>query len=143
MRKVMRVVNRAQCIGCYSCMYACSRTYFHIATTKLAALRVKNYAGVEGAFSIRICIGCTYPDCAAACPTEALTIREGGGVTFHEEKCIHCYKCVEACTLNAMQWDPIAREPLVCHQCGICAEYCPNNVLALVEVEDDREAHND
>jgi len=136
-RKVMRVINREQCIGCYSCMYACSRAYFHVASTKLSAMRIKNYSGVEGAFSIRICVGCLDPDCAKACPTEALTVRKGGGVEFHEEKCINCHQCVDACLLDALQWDPVTEEPLVCYQCGICAAFCPNDVIALVEVNDE------
>ena len=134
MTKLLRVVAREQCIGCYSCMYACSRTWFQALTVEKAALRVKNYSGVEGAFSIRPCYGCENPDCASVCPTDALTPREGGGVKLDAEKCVHCNKCVQACVANALQWDYEARLPLVCHQCGVCANFCPNEVIKMVEI---------
>ncbi|AKI96744.1 4Fe-4S dicluster domain-containing protein [Kosmotoga pacifica] len=135
MAKLMRVVNRDQCIGCFSCMYACSRTWQQAITVEKAALRVKNYPGVEGAFSVRICYGCNNPDCIVVCPTQALTKRKGGGVVFDSSKCIHCRKCIDACVPGALQWDTEFEIPIICHHCGICASYCPNSVLALVEVE--------
>lgn len=134
MGKLLRVINREQCIGCYSCMYACSRTWFQAITVEKAALRVKNYAGVEGAFSIRPCYGCADPDCARACPTSALTPRPGGGVNFDSSKCSHCGSCVDACIPEALQWDHEKKSPIVCHQCGVCVQFCPNDVIAMVEI---------
>ncbi|HAE40953.1 MAG TPA: (Fe-S)-binding protein [Candidatus Riflebacteria bacterium] len=138
MNKLLRVIAREQCIGCYSCMYACSRTWFKASTIEKAALRVKNYAGSEGAFSIRPCYGCLNPDCANACPVEALTPKEGGGVKFDPEKCVNCRKCVDACISNAMQWDFETSMPLICHQCGVCTKFCPNQVIAMVDIDRNR-----
>ncbi len=135
MSKLMRVVNRDQCIGCYSCMFACSRSWYDAVTIEKAALRVKNYPGVEGAFSVRICYGCTSPDCSAVCPTNALTKRKGGGVVFDKSRCVNCHKCVEACVPRALQWDSEKSQPIVCRHCGICERFCPVDVLALEEVE--------
>jgi len=134
MSKLLRVLNREQCIGCYSCMFACSRTWFQAITVEKAALRVKNYPGVEGAFSIRPCYGCQDPDCARACPSGALTARVGGGVDLNEEKCIHCNTCVAACVSNALQWDQETETPIVCHQCGLCVQFCPNGVIGMVDI---------
>jgi Fe-S-cluster-containing dehydrogenase component len=134
MSKLLRVVAREQCIGCYSCMYACSRTWFQAITAEKAALRVKNYAGVEGAFSIRPCYGCIEPDCAKACPVEALVPRTGGGVEFDEAKCVNCGLCVKACVADALQWDHETRQPIVCHQCGVCTRFCPNSVIEMKDV---------
>ena len=136
MAKLMRVINRDQCIGCYSCMNACSRAWESALTVEKAALRVKNYPGVEGAFSVRICYGCTEPDCAAVCPTRALTPRKGGGVQLDKTKCVGCGSCIKACVPGALQCDIEEKHPLVCRHCGICAQFCPNDVLALVEVEE-------
>lgn len=134
MGKLLRVINREQCIGCYSCMFACSRTWFKIISIEKAALRVKNYAGIEGAFSIRPCYGCFDPDCATACPTQALTPRKGGGVQFDEKKCKSCEDCRKACVPDALQWDSERKMPVVCHQCGVCVQFCPNDVIAMSEI---------
>ena len=131
--KVLKVVNRDRCIGCYSCMYACSRMLRSYGGTEKAALRVRSYTGIEGAFSLRVCARCPEPDCAAACPTDALVVASGGGVRLKRDLCIHCRKCVQACKISALQWDEPEKFPLPCIQCGQCARYCPNDVIALVE----------
>lgn len=136
MSKLIKVVNRDQCIGCFSCAFACARTWQHAITPDKADIIVRRYPGTEGAFSIRVCYGCLDPDCARACPTEALVPREGGGVVFDITKCIHCESkpCVEACIPKALPWDIDTKQPLVCVHCGVCANFCPNDVLRLVEV---------
>jgi Fe-S-cluster-containing dehydrogenase component len=115
-------------------MFACSRTWSGAITVEKAALRVKNYSGAEGLFSIRACYGCLEPDCAAACPTAALVKRPGGGVKFDAAKCTNCRACVEACAPQALQWDIEKKQPLECRQCGICVQFCPNNVIAMQEI---------
>lgn len=141
MRKKMRVINRDQCIGCFSCMYSCSRTFHNVSATEKSAMRVRAYAGTEGAFSIRMCVGCTDADCLNACPVQALEYLKGGGVKLIKEKCIKCKKCVRACTLHAMQWDMENQYPLPCIHCGICEKFCPNDVIALIELKDDGEGN--
>ncbi len=130
--KVLKVVNRDRCIGCYSCMYACSRMLRSHGGTGKAALRVRSYTGVEGAFSLRVCARCAEPDCAAACPAGALIVAPGGGVRLKRDLCIHCRKCIQACKISALQWDEVEKIPLPCIQCGQCAKYCPNDVIALI-----------
>ena len=131
--KFLKVVNRDQCIGCFSCMYACSRMLRAHGGTEKAALRVRSYAGVEGAFSLRVCDRCEEPECAAACPKGALTVAFGGGVRLKRELCINCRKCVKACKISALQWDLEEKIPMPCVQCGQCAKYCPNGVIVLAE----------
>jgi len=132
--KYLRVINRDQCIGCFSCMYACSRMVRNSAGSGKAALRVKGYAGVEGAFSIRVCARCADPDCAKACPTGALSPAPDGGVRLKKDLCISCGACVKACTISALQWDEEEKQPIPCIFCGQCVKYCPNDVLAMQEI---------
>jgi len=134
MGKLLRVVNREQCIGCFSCMFSCSRTWFGAITLEKAAMRVKNYNGVEGVFSIRCCYGCEDPDCVKACPTQALTAKNGGGIQFTKEKCKNCGDCVKACAPKALQWDFENKVPIPCHQCGVCTQFCPNKVIEMCEI---------
>ena len=131
--KVLKVVDRDHCIGCFSCMYACSRILRRHGGTNKSALRIRYYAGVEGAFSLRVCSRCESPDCVEACPREALFAAKGGGVRLKPALCDHCGKCVRACGIAALQWNEADKIPIPCIQCGQCAKYCPNGVLALIE----------
>ena len=133
MFKTLKVVSRDRCIGCFSCMYACSRVLRRHGGTNKSAFRVRHYTGVEGAFSLRACSRCETPDCVAACPNEALFTARGGGVRLKPDLCIHCRKCVHACGIAVLQWDEAEKLPIPCIHCGQCVKYCPNGVLALVE----------
>ena len=141
--KALRVINREQCIGCFSCMHACSRMLRGLGGTSKAAMRVLAYTGTEGAFSIRVCLRCAEPDCAAACPTGALKVAPGGGVRLDKDLCTSCGNCVAACTIAALQWDGEEGMPIPCIHCGQCVRYCPNNVIALVEKNPGREENPD
>jgi Fe-S-cluster-containing dehydrogenase component len=130
--KVLKVVARDQCIGCYSCMYACSRLLRKNASSAKAAIRVTSYTGVEGAFSIRTCARCEDPDCVKACPTGAIKTTDGGGVrNANKRLCTSCKSCIKACVLHALQWDEELACPLPCMQCGQCVKFCPNGVIRM------------
>ena len=131
--KVLTVKNRDHCIGCFSCMYGCSRMLRSHGGIEKAALRVQPYTGVEGAFSLRVCVRCENPECAASCPNKALAPAPGGGVRLKKDACLHCNKCVRGCKLSVLQWDSAEKTPLPCVHCGQCAKYCPNKVIAMDE----------
>jgi anaerobic carbon-monoxide dehydrogenase iron sulfur subunit len=137
MSKLIKVVRRDQCIGCLQCMLACARQWEKLISVEKAALSVDMYPGAEGSFSIRLCYGCLEPDCAEACPVQALLPRTGGGVTLNPSLCIHCGKCVSACVPTALMWDQEKKQPIPCKHCGVCAFYCPNQVLELQEQDHD------
>ena len=130
--KILRVVARDQCIGCFCCMYACSRILRRNASSAKAAMRVTSYVGAEGSFSIRACSRCEDPDCVKACPTGAIKAANGGGVRFADKKsCTSCKSCVNACIMQALQWDEESACPIPCVQCGQCVKFCPNGVIGL------------
>jgi len=131
--KVLAVKNRDRCIGCFSCMYACSRMLRAHGGIEKAALRVQAYTGAEGAFSLRVCARCKDPGCLASCPNKALTHAPGGGVRVKKDLCVHCQKCVDSCKISALQWDSAERVPLPCLHCGQCVKYCPNSVIVMSE----------
>ncbi len=133
--KVLQVINRDRCLGCLSCMYACSRRLKNLGGTGKSAMRVRPYAGTEGIFSIRVCMRCEDPDCAAACPTGALEVAPVGGVRLDKDKCTSCGACVKACTIAALQWDEEKAVPIPCIHCGQCVQYCPNGVIAMIDRE--------
>ncbi|ABR49297.1 4Fe-4S ferredoxin, iron-sulfur binding domain protein [Alkaliphilus metalliredigens QYMF] len=120
-----------QCIGCYSCMLACSTSVYEDFFIGKSALTVKTSGGYQGRVVVNICHGCMIPSCAQACTEGALEFREGGGVHFNEEKCTGCRKCQLNCVAQAIKFDYETKKPIICRQCGICARRCPHQVISM------------
>jgi len=133
MSKTIRVLDMERCIGCFSCMFACARIVHNSFSPNRSAVHVHVQGGVESQFVVITCRACPDPPCARACPEGALKVREGGGVDLVAEKCIGCGKCSHACIIGALRMDQTDKKPLVCLHCGVCADYCPHQVLALSE----------
>lgn len=62
----------------------------------------------------------------------------GGGVRLHPDICTGCGSCREACILGAISWDEGANKPIICVYCGVCATYCPYNVIELQDIPEVR-----
>lgn len=134
MAKVLRTEGMGRCIGCFSCMLMCAGVNRKNHSTSRSAIAVQTRGGMSGKFVAVVCQACHEPKCAAACPTEALVLRQGGGVTVDEEKCIACRNCVDACNAQAVGWDDDINAPIICRHCGACTRFCPHNCLAMEEV---------
>jgi Fe-S-cluster-containing dehydrogenase component len=111
-------------------MYACSRRLGE-AGFGSSAIHIKSAGGIERGFVVMVCRACPDPPCARVCPTDALTLRKGGGVILKPAKCIGCKFCVEACTIGAVFWDEEAHKPVICVHCGYCVDYCPYDVIRM------------
>ncbi|RLF12875.1 MAG: [Fe-S]-binding protein [Thermoprotei archaeon] len=127
----LAVVDIEKCIGCYNCMFACSRLRFKEASLAKSAIQVRSAGGIERGFVVVVCRACIDPPCAKSCPTGALQPRPGGGVVFDESKCQSCRNCVEACIIRAIVWDEERNKPITCLHCGYCAKFCPHEVITL------------
>jgi len=133
MVKRLAVIDVDLCVGCQSCMFACSRRFVDAGLASSAIL-VKSVGGVERGFTVIVCRACKDPPCARVCPVDALDIRVGGGVILDASKCIGCGFCTEACPYGAIFWNEEQNKPIVCVYCGYCADYCPYDVIALEDI---------
>ena len=130
----LAVVDPDRCVGCMSCMFACSRRFGDGGIGK-SAIHVRSVGGFERGFTVIVCRACVDPPCARVCPTGALKPRPGGrGVVLNHNICIGCGHCVQACPIGAVMWDEETNKPIICVYCGYCVNYCPHGVLALEEV---------
>ena len=130
--KRLSVIDAERCVGCQSCMFACSRRLNKPGLAQ-SSIGVRSNGGMERGFVVVVCRACEDPPCARACPTGALVPNEGGGVRLREEKCIGCGNCTEACIVRAVYWDSETNKPMICIQCGFCVDYCPHDVIELAE----------
>ena len=124
----LEVSDPERCIGCQSCMFACSRRAGAAGLSK-SCIGVRSAGGMSKGFVIVVCRACADPPCAKVCPTGALELRPGGGVKLASSKCIGCGHCRDACVLGAIFWDDEVDKPMICVHCGYCAGYCPYDVL--------------
>lgn len=139
MAQYLSVVDVERCVGCQCCMFACTRRLGPggLATSRIG---VRSIGGIRRGFSVTVCRACADPPCARVCPVDALTVRKGGGVLFHAERCLGCGNCVDACPFGAVFWDSDQNKPLICVYCGVCVQYCPYDVIALQPTEEETDA---
>jgi len=61
-----------------------------------------------------------------------------GGLTWIEEKCIHCGKCVEACERGAARFDENNRFSIFYHHCAFCRHCqlaCPTGAIKITNAQ--------
>jgi len=136
MRFHIEVENSSRCIGCYNCLYACSRHLFNTVDQTRTAVFVRVDRSLSNRFTVVACRFCKKPECAYACPHGALQPLPEGGVTLIASKCKGCktFDCIDACTINALELDWKTNLPIICDRCGDCAKYCPHNVFTYREM---------
>lgn len=132
MIKRLAVVDSELCVGCQSCMFACSRRLGSGGLGRSCIL-ARSIGGMSRGFTVIVCRACHEPSCYKVCPTGALQLRAEGGVKLDASKCLgsECQACRAACPYGAIFWDKTADKPAVCVYCGYCADYCLYHVIAV------------
>ena len=134
--KVLKASRMSRCIGCLSCMMTCASVNQQDHSIVKSAICIKTSGGLSGKFIAIVCQACQGDvPCAEVCPTGALAKRQGGGVILDKDNCVGCQRCVTACTVDAIYFDPDTKKPIVCKHCGVCARFCPHGCLELTEGE--------
>ena len=133
MARVLRANEMSKCIGCFTCMNVCAAFNHKSHSLTKSSIHIKTSGGLSGRFVASVCHACREAACAEACPTAALVPGKGGGVVLHERLCMGCKRCVKACAVFAAGFDEQVNLPIICRQCGLCANYCPHKCLVMEE----------
>ena len=138
------LVDITKCIGCRACQVACKQWndrkgeetdfqwdlgFQNPATLSAKTLTLITFhelpdehapGGLNYLFTMRRCLHCLEPACAAACPTTALNRQHDGPVTYNADKCIGCRYCIWACPwgVPTAEWDSLAPKIQKCTHCA-------------------------
>ena len=150
------VYDSKLCVGCQSCMYACSLTHEGVANLSLSRIQIIRDAPSLTKYpydiDIAVCRQCEMPVCVDKCPVGAAYIDTVNGNIrrIDQTKCIGCMTCLDACPQQPHRtiWNPEKRKSSKCDLCidatywsqqggpnGVqaCVATCPVKALKLVK----------
>jgi Fe-S-cluster-containing dehydrogenase component len=162
--------DTTKCIGCKSCVVACSEANDLPPDTRMSGgiwqmptdldKQTKNIIQLfkddesgRWSFMKRQCMHCLVPSCVSGCPFKALTKDERGIVSWNPTQCIGCRYCEIACPFQVpkFEWDRINPKIVKCEFCRhlldeqgepSCTKVCPTHAVKFGRREDLlREAH--
>jgi len=149
------VYDSRLCLGCQSCMFACSLTHEGIANPSLSRIQIirdaPSFTKYPYDVVMSVCRQCVSPLCVQNCPTGACHVDEANGNIrrIDQDKCIGCKRCIQSCPQKPHRtiWNPIKKKSAKCDLCEgapywneqggpegkqACVETCPVKALKLV-----------
>ena len=93
------VVNPSKCIGCGTCLLACSTAHKEVGRQANPRLNLVLNRDVSAAVTCHHCQGAP---CALVCPVNAIK-QEDGRVVVDEKTCISCKMCALVCPFGAVR----------------------------------------
>jgi protein NrfC len=144
------------CLGCQSCMYACSMTHEGEASPSLSRIQIirdaPSFTKYPYDIVMSICRQCVTPLCVQNCPTGACHVDAANGNVrrIDQEKCIGCQRCIRSCPQRPHRtvWNPAKKKSTKCDLCldapywskqggpeghQACVDTCPVKALKLVK----------
>jgi len=118
-------VDLEYCNNCHACEVACKQE--NDSPVGVNWLKVVSYGPRIVGGKLRTdyipirCMHCPNHFCTDVCPVNAITLRSDGIVVIEPSLCIgeSCKKCIEACTLGVMQFNP---QKNVVEKCNLCVD---------------------
>ena len=136
-------VDPSRCIGCESCVNACSECETHRGHSMIQLDFIDRAATT--ATVPMVCMHCDDPTCAQVCPADAIKRTEDGVVQSSlKPRCIACSNCVLACPFGVPKLMVRQEQMMKCDMCydrtsagkrPMCATVCPSQALAYVPRE--------
>ena len=130
-------IDPNRCIGCQSCVQACSECDTHRGESMI------HLEFVDRAQSVQtvpvVCMHCEQPTCAEVCPADAIKRTADGIVqSARKPRCIACGNCVAACPFGVPEVYESRKLMMKCDMCydrtsigrkPMCATVCPSQAL--------------
>jgi protein NrfC len=149
------VYDSRLCLGCQSCMFACSMTHEGEANPSLSRIQIirdaPSFTKYPYDIVMSVCRQCVTPLCVQNCPTGACHVDTANGNVrrIDEEKCIGCRQCIRSCPQRPHRtvWNPAKNKSTKCDLCTnapywgrqggpdghqACIDICPAKALKLV-----------
>lgn len=149
------VYDSRLCVGCQSCMFACSMTHEGEANPSLSRIQIirdaPSFTKYPYDVVVSVCRQCVSPLCVQNCPTGACAVDTANGNIrrIDQSKCIGCQSCIQACPQRPHRtvWNPAKSKSTKCDLCTdapfwsqkggpngkqACVETCVAKALKLV-----------
>ena len=149
------VYDSRLCLGCQSCMFACSMTHEGVANPSLSRIQIVRDAPSFTKYPydvvMSVCRQCVSPLCVQNCPTGACHVDAANGNVrrIDQSKCIGCKRCINSCPQRPHRtiWDSARKKSTKCDLCAdapywsqkggpdgkqACIETCAARALKLV-----------
>ncbi len=149
------VYDSRLCVGCQSCMFACSTTHEGEANLSLSRIQIVRDAPSFTKYPydvvMSVCRQCVSPLCVQNCPTGACHVDAANGNIrrIDQTKCIGCQRCIQSCPQRPHRtvWNPVKKKSTKCDLCAdapywsqkggpdgkqACVETCVVKALKLV-----------
>ena len=137
-------IDPHRCIGCKSCVEACSECDTHKGHSMIH-LEVVDRAVSPQTLPV-VCMHCDSPTCAEVCPADAIKRTSDGVVqTARKPRCIACNNCVLACPFGVPKMNVGFELMMKCDMCydrtsagrkPMCATVCPSGALHYGTMEE-------
>jgi protein NrfC len=150
------VYDSRLCLGCQSCMFACSMTHEGEANPSVSRIQIirdaPSFTKYPYDIVMSVCRQCVTPLCVQNCPTGACHVDAANGNVrrIDQEKCIGCKRCINSCPQRPHRtvWNAAKNKSTKCDLCvdapywsrkggpegdQACVSICPAKALKLVK----------